>query len=705
MGTTTCRETPLITQTQSNYSIQLNVHVLDYGCRTGKVPTIDIGSGLVPTEDAYCDTIISGTLELHRREYLLQIYNLTYVNFVSCLSEADIKITIFDFNGDIISDDYCNNGDHCGSCHQSNNTYSENFTIPMSEGSYIISIEPYREYTQYVHNEFKLTIDCMKTAPSSSMSRLHYTNQITESLFLNFTPATRTTWVSDGINISYDLSVSHSDVPIGSYHIPFQIMCSGTITKFHLNTSNDNCTCIDYNCHHCYFHLGLHMLSSLVSGNFWLLYLDSAAAVISQKVMFIELQKCKITFNVNRKMLNNIIVFNFTLSNECYERIGKSFTMDIFAPDLNISSLFGINIGINKTSEGFLCENISLYSLGNINGNCMKCDEGKFNTLIIKQVESIKDNFDIHISPYSVDLLIDPSIFPISAILAATSITNNKMLYSVITSFFIIIILAFVFGYIYFRRQYNKAYVVDNALVLLIGVSQFNDRKKFLPGVKQNIDKLQNLWENYHYDVFIIKQDTLDATKAEIIHFIDEIVQNTLKLKNDYKCVIVHCISHGDSNSLLCSDGNKLCLDFICHELSDVESEKKYDMIKIIYHHTCRGENDYHDFHTNERPSAVSLIHINGRDNNEISDVSANSNLITIYGNIDGRSLSDQGDFTRCICKTFNMNLQKSWWMKRNFNSLITEIGWTLEQATNKAELCNVNGTLRYDNIRFDKSK
>eukprot|EP01083_Nonionella_stella_P215621 775908_1 len=97
-----------------------------------------------------------------------------------------------------------------------------------------------------------------------------------------------------------------------------------------------------------------------------------------------------------------------------------------------------------------------------------------------------------------------------------------------------------------FKRQYQKTFVVDTTLVLLID----NTKPEIV-----NIKDLAHLWDNnYNYDVFINKRNTLQCTKREI------------------KCVIVHCISHGDTDSFLCSDGKKLSLDFIRHELGDVET-------------------------------------------------------------------------------------------------------------------------------------
>eukprot|EP01084_Bolivina_argentea_P289242 496636_1 len=81
--------------------------------------------------------------------------------------------------------------------------------------------------------------------------------------------------------------------------------------------------------------------------------------------------------------------------------------------------------------------------------------------------------------------------------------------------------------------------------------------------------------------------------------------------------------------------------------------------------------------------------------------LSTDSNCVIISGNIPGRAMSDSGNFTKCICDSFKKTLDSM--IKADFNTIMTEIGRNLEQMTNHAELCNVNGTLRYNLIRFEK--
>eukprot|EP01084_Bolivina_argentea_P299667 516555_1 len=273
---------------------------------------------------------------------------------------------------------------------------------------------------------------------------------------------------------------------------------------------------------------------------------------------------------------------------------------------------------------------------------------------------------------------------------------------------------------IYFNRQYGKDFVVKKSLVLIIGISQFNDKKLFLPGVPQNIVDLVILWrEQYNYDVFVCNEDTFHSTKDEVQDFIDKYKE---KLMSDmYGSVIVHVISHGLEDEFICSDGKTMKLDFICHELiSTEEFSTIQSLIKVVFYHGCRGDSDWsvnhkatYQLQNHETSATVSsknkhnlavhplrgCAHIIDKDN---VDHCHDSNLVIISGNIAGRTMSDNGDFTKCICESFGNNLKRI--LKADFYTLIVEIGNKLEGKTTHSELCHISGTLRFT-VRLEKYK
>eukprot|EP01084_Bolivina_argentea_P123166 218283_1 len=323
---------------------------------------------------------------------------------------------------------------------------------------------------------------------------------------------------------------------------------------------------------------------------------------------------------------------------------------------------------------------------------------------------------------------ISPSNYPTTIIIKDKVIfanNNNYLWYIAISAVIALLICIFV---MYCRWQYMNAFVVNKAVVLIIGIAEFMDEKhSFLPGVKQNVSDLIELWrDEYKYDVFVCNNEDLNkvannfelkCTKREVIRFID--VHKSKLKDNSYNCVIVHIISHGWEDSFISSDLKTISNEFIRHELiTTAELEENLELMKIIFHHSCRGDADYsigeivyvpvtqesENIEKRKEHQTRAMFDINfSVNNNNDNKISHHSNCVTISGNIVGRSLSDSGHFTKCICNSFKNNLRRV--AKANFTSLIAEIGRNLEHITKNAELCNTNGTLRYNPIRFEKCK
>eukprot|EP01084_Bolivina_argentea_P297408 512359_1 len=263
---------------------------------------------------------------------------------------------------------------------------------------------------------------------------------------------------------------------------------------------------------------------------------------------------------------------------------------------------------------------------------------------------------------------------------------------------------------VYCKRQYDKAFVVSKSLVLIIGISQFDDKQQFLPGVMQSVVKLVELWrDKYNYEVIVCNKDTLYSTKQDVHEFIDQYLNKINEGK--YECVIVHIISHGTEEAFIASDGKEVYIDFISHELSWGNS----NLIKLIVNHGCRGQYNYSDNSSittttqirgknkNVQTKASFNISESINNKNQTENISDQSNLIIISDNVKGRTMSDSGTFTECICDSFAKNLNRK--MKATLQSQLVEIGNNLEKKTNCAEVCNISGTLRFNPIRFQKCK
>eukprot|EP01084_Bolivina_argentea_P270793 460534_1 len=299
----------------------------------------------------------------------------------------------------------------------------------------------------------------------------------------------------------------------------------------------------------------------------------------------------------------------------------------------------------------------------------------------------------------------------------------------------LLIIPCVIMVYFYIRRkiEYSKAFVVDKTLVLIIGISQFDDKELFLPGVKYAVDKLFNLWKNvHHYDVFMCNSSTLYCKKNDIIQFIDTHKSQLEDIR--YNGVIVHIITHGEDDSFTTSDLKTLKTEFIEHEIENVtECAKNDKIVKVIFHHECRGTVDYSigyssGTHTRPPPKAKgkhkyqfpnseenvsnqiemqTMGTSNAEEKYAVNDSSVSaayeSNWITVYGTKQGRSMSDSGQFADCICDSFGKNATRKW--KKNLRPLLVEIGQHLEVKTDNVELCTYKANLRYEKIRFEKCK
>eukprot|EP01084_Bolivina_argentea_P148842 260140_1 len=159
-----------------------------------------------------------------------------------------------------------------------------------------------------------------------------------------------------------------------------------------------------------------------------------------------------------------------------------------------------------------------------------------------------------------------------TTILYRTYFTNNNLIFSVSEQHLkqetipqstyhliygllslVVIICFFCMSLLYWRKHYNKAFIVDNALVLIIGISKFDNSNSNLSGVEQNVIDIKHLWRViYQYDVFVCKEN-LYCTKRDVIKFIDT---HKKKLQSKiYASVIVHIISHGFDDTFLTSDG------------------------------------------------------------------------------------------------------------------------------------------------------
>eukprot|EP01084_Bolivina_argentea_P077643 140878_1 len=354
----------------------------------------------------------------------------------------------------------------------------------------------------------------------------------TELISINFTN-TETTfpiWPSDGFDIKYYLN-DFSDFTRNMYNMWFysidtrhDINASITLDKF-----NDNCICNEtiYNCYNCTQHFDLKKYITLIDNNVSVLKFTPTyhgfgngfeVLILPRNIKF-QLQRCSISFHdFDDIIMNNQsrINFSFSLSPNCYTRVGTNFSLNITSLSVNISQQLFITIIDNSTKKCKICQTE--------HDNCYDFENNNF--VIYHKIDGNENKvFDIMIESNMIDFRVNTSTKNTFKHIVSTdnlrTVSNKQLLnllYLLLLPFIVVLIFFF-----YCRRQYLNAFIVDKALVLIIGISQFDDKKKFLPGVSQNVQQLTDLWKNkYNYDVFVCNAPELYSTKLDVIAFVDE---------------------------------------------------------------------------------------------------------------------------------------------------------------------------------------
>eukprot|EP01083_Nonionella_stella_P025842 71165_1 len=161
-----------------------------------------------------CNETISNSISGGQSHYYQLNTNRFYeVNFMTCESDIDVTVHVLDdsdSNNDI-SNDYCSDGDVCGSCNTENHDH-ENFTIPLQSASYYIQIEPYS--TTVIGGQYELTISCM-SVQLTTMSCGETTNDFIEGDESKYYQIT----ITDSANVMiFDDCASDTDLVVAIFN-------------------------------------------------------------------------------------------------------------------------------------------------------------------------------------------------------------------------------------------------------------------------------------------------------------------------------------------------------------------------------------------------------------------------------------------------------------------------------------------------------
>eukprot|EP01084_Bolivina_argentea_P063461 115871_1 len=502
----------------------------------------------------------------------------------------------------------------------------------------------------------------------------------------------------------YNFITSVDNIYNISLHIEHVYGDIKTFRSIQLDTKNDHCICdqIRYKCFDCRY--TFNFKSFLSSNNNTLRNWKVSPIVeesiydfetlISPKKFYIRLKRCRVTFNVLYHNESSITL-GFDLLSSRWSDCFSTRSTSVYSANINISTpsshmmqLLDINVyGCNTAECAVYSQKTYWYKKIYHENECV----------IPQTISSVHDT-KIEMSSTTIDMIVEsPYVLYLRKPIANISPYYWFLLLIIPMSIICIIC-------IYCRKLYiNDVFAVNNALVMLIGISEFDDKKSYLPGVEKCISDLIKLWRNeYNYDVFVCNGNSLYSTKSEVIYFVDK---HVAKLSAKYDCVIVHILSHATSKQAFqTSNAKNIAVDFIIHELATKAEEiDHWQLLKLIFHHGCQGNANYNISPKNVSQSrgllnmypSISNIKYN-KDN-----VSCDSNIACIAGNVSGRSMSDSGNFTKCIYNSFSKNLTRKF--KWSWDALIKEIHRNLETITNNAELVTMETNICYNTIRFEK--
>eukprot|EP01084_Bolivina_argentea_P164139 285402_1 len=134
--------------------------------------------------------------------------------------------------------------------------------------------------------------------------------------------------------------------------------------------------------------------------------------------------------------------------------------------------------------------------------------------------------------------------------------------------------------------QKTPSNIIDNALVVLICVRDYDDDERGLPGTKldkKNVTKLFH--ENYNFDVICNKNDRF--TKEELWSLLKK-ARNKF-IHGDYKSIIMIFSGHGNENISALSDHTTMSRVDIESYFSIEKVKSKAEALRLYFIDSCRG--------------------------------------------------------------------------------------------------------------------
>eukprot|EP01084_Bolivina_argentea_P052475 96406_1 len=457
------------------------------------------------------------------------------------------------------------------------------------------------------------------SANKSDSIKFYYA--VTDLISINFkeTGNVKGIWLSDGFTINYfvnDFSGVSNNYTICIYSdsLSYAII-NECIT---LNTWYDQCTCISYKCYNCshQFNLSKHLFptNQYVEQLKLLFKPDSSEyniTMVKYHSINITIYTCNISFtpvpvDINPTHRQKTITFAFDITNNCYERVGRQFSVQINASKLNIDKTLIIFIQNSNDTTCKLCESKHIQQ-------CKSCS----NQFEI-QFDSYSDNdprFQVDFKPKTIDLHIDSddtysAVYtpPLSAGIIAAIIIGGCILV-----FFIVAISL----YLQKIKQKNKrlekektlqeeerakhTIPVTNMMVISINIGKYMDRKKIdefeiettvkcddLDGVQRDYANIKALCDELNYDIYP-SYEKYEWTENEIVTFLKERAEDFGKNNGkNYDSMLMVMSCHGLENNIITSDYHVVEKNAI-HRLFTTNYPSARNLPRIFIFDCCSG--------------------------------------------------------------------------------------------------------------------
>eukprot|EP01083_Nonionella_stella_P039233 106707_1 len=449
---------------------------------------------------------------------------------------------------------------------------------------------------------------------------------VTDMISINFddTENSNAVWPSDGFNFKYlinDFANTSDTYRLWIFSDNIAQTINDTIV---LNTVEDACNCneIGYKCFGCEQHFNLWNHLTVEDNNVNSLQFHMTAHVsetnitlILSDVFTINLQRCSISFTISDSAADyndNAIKFTYDLSQNCYDRVAKTFSISVIETHFDIHKDMLLTIEPNHISYAEVCGQGSTTE-------CNVCSNNECSVNINDdEMEAEKKNavkaLDLQIESHSIDLFINTT----SAAHYGAKYTRQtflmNMIGGIVGGVFLLCVIGFILMYLCKRKEREKAeqernkyvYLITNPMVIFVGVAEYDDKIagagvdvicKPLYGIDRDFSNINRLCTACNYNNVFPTNEKFKWTQQEMVDFLKqkavEIARNAEEQKESelqpYDALFVVVSGHGYQQGIVSSDYQLITKQAI-HRLFTTNHPICREIPRIFLFDCCAGD-------------------------------------------------------------------------------------------------------------------